>query len=140
MKFSVLPFLMTLCDARVKFQMCPDSIEFQNIDQDKFEGMWYQIQRDQWFPFEIGAECVTHNYRQRADGDMDFYYRRYFWYKFFSYSGVGGQLQSCKKDGEPLTFTCQATMNVGVQDVKQAGWNVLSTDYDKYAVLYSCEN
>ena len=141
MKFSLLAPLALLAsevDARFKFMMCPNNVDYMKLDQAKWEGNWYEIQRDMMFPMEIGAECVTQNFKQRADGNMEFFYRGYYWYYFFQYTGVGGQLQDCDS-GSPVTQTCKATMNL-VKSGKRSNWKLLSTDYDNYAIMYSCSN
>jgi lipocalin len=85
MKFSSLvaagaiALLAGETDARMGFGNCPVDIKFQTIDQSKWAGTWYEIQRDILFPFEIGAECVTSVYRPNAEGGMDYYYRGYYW-------------------------------------------------------------
>ena len=68
MKISLiasLPCLATVADARFKWGECPSDLSFVKLDQERFEGMWYEIQRDSYSPYTIGAECVTQNYRQR---------------------------------------------------------------------------
>ena len=67
MKFSLLaslPCLASVADARLKWGSCPASGEItyatmSQEDQNRFAGTWYEIQRDKYFPMELGAECVT---------------------------------------------------------------------------------
>ena len=79
MKFSSLAAgavaLLTGTDARMGFGSCPTDIKFQTIDQNRWEGTWYEIQRDALFPFEMGAECVTSVYKNNDAGGMDYFYR-----------------------------------------------------------------
>ena len=122
MKFTTLAAsacMASTVDARFKWGSCPTGLTWATMDKsgmEDFAGTWYEIQRDKWFPMEIGAECVTQEYAMRADGNMNLWFRGD--YTFFGYrnrgSGVGGQLQDCK-DGSPSTkmilpakspFTC----------------------------------
>ena len=80
---SAVALLAGNVDARMGFGSCPTDIKFQTIDQAKWAGTWYEIQRDILFPFEMGAECVTSVYKQNAEGGMDYYYRGYYWQMFF---------------------------------------------------------
>ena len=109
MKFftSALAALLGTADARMGFGACPIDIAFQTIDQSKYAGTWYEIQRDVLFPMEIGAECVTSSYRENSEGGMDFYYRGYYWSMFFQYMGVGGTLSDCDQ-GSSDTWTCRS--------------------------------
>ena len=146
MKFSLLASLSALAavaDARISWGSCPTGQTYATMDQaaqEKFAGTWYEIQRDKWFPMEIGAECVTQEYAMRPDGNMNLWFRGD--YTFLGYrnrgSGVGGQLQDCK-DGSPSTFTCKATMTNGKssKESKQADLNFLAVD-DRWAIMYNC--
>jgi len=86
MKFfttALAALLGSSADARMGFGACPTDIQFQTIDQAKYAGTWYEVQRDILFPMELGAECVTSVYRENAEGGMDYYYRGYYWSMFF---------------------------------------------------------
>merc|ERR1712070_1307652 len=84
--------LLGSADARMGFGTCPTDIKKVTIDQSKFAGTWYEIQRDILFSMELGAECVTSVYRENSKGGMDYYYRGYYWMMAFQYMGVGGEL------------------------------------------------
>ena len=90
--------------------------------------------RDKYLPMEIGAKCVTQNYKNNSNGTMEYFYRgKWMWW----YSGVGGYLSNCKF-GTPSTFTCKSTMH---QQPKNAfNWKMLHTDNDKYLITYNCFN
>jgi lipocalin len=60
---SLVAALLGSADARMGFGACPTDIKKVTIDQAKFAGTWYEIQRDILFPMELGAECVTSVYR-----------------------------------------------------------------------------
>ena len=49
------------------------------IDKAAFQGQWYEIQRDKIFPFEMGQECTTHEYKLQDNGDLKFRFRGWFW-------------------------------------------------------------
>ena len=137
MKFSTiaaLPLIASEVDARFKWGMCPSGLRFAKLDQEEFEGMWYEIMRDKYFPMEIGATCATQNYKNNANGTMEYFYRaKWLWW----YNGVGGYLSNCKF-GTPSTFTCKSTMHQ--QPNKAFNWEMIHTDNDKYAIMYNCFN
>ena len=100
MKFSTLAasavaLLSNEAEARTGFGTCPTDITVQTIDQNRWAGTWYEIQRDVMFPWEMGAECVTSNYRNNSAGGMDYFYRGQAQQMFFAYMGVGGKLRDC---------------------------------------------
>ena len=114
MKFSTLAasavaLLSNEAEARTNFGTCPD-VTRQTIDQNRFAGTWYEIQRDMMFPWEMGAECVTSNYRNNSEGGMDYFYRGQATQMFFAYIGVGGKLSDCAS-GSADTWTCKSKMN-----------------------------
>jgi lipocalin len=114
MKFSLLAasavaLLSGEAEARTGFGKCPD-VTVQTIDQNRWAGTWYEIQRDVMFPFEMGAECVTSVYKNNSSGGMDYFYRGYYWQMFFQYMGVGGKLSDCAS-GSPDTWSCKSVMN-----------------------------
>ena len=48
---------------------CPAVIPaVDDFDAEAYMGRWYEIQRDSWNSFELGAECVTATYTLRIDG------------------------------------------------------------------------
>mgnify|MGYP006122684387 CR=1 FL=1 len=79
---------------------------------------------------------MTQNFKQRPDGNMEFFYRGKSLWRSDSYGGVGGQLQDCKR-GSASTWTCKGTMNIQ-PDGKRADWKLIATDYDRWAVMYNC--
>ena len=56
---------------------CPDNIPaVTDFDAAAYMGRWYEIQRDSWNWFELGAECVTATYTLRLDGQVTVYNRQ----------------------------------------------------------------
>ena len=133
--------LLASTDARAGFGKCPDDIKVITIDQSRFAGTWYEIQRDFAFPMEIGAECVTSVYRTNAEGGMDYWYRGYYWMMAFQYMGVGGKISDCDQ-GSADTWTCKNKMNVSkdksINDSVSYPMHILGTDYDNWMVMYNC--
>ena len=90
---------------------------------------------------ELGAECVTSVYRENAEGGMDYYYRGYYWSMFFQYMGVGGKLSDCDK-GTADTWTCKSQMNLTKKEGGELSDNgslkIISTNYDRWAIMYNC--
>ena len=53
---------MTEVDATWSLGACPDNSAYevqQDLDLVAFEGQWFELKRDPWFPFEWATSCVT---------------------------------------------------------------------------------
>ena len=107
----------------------------QPVDLTKYLGKWYEIQRDKSLPFEWGATCSTADYKIKdaAEGVITVDNRAKFWWPYHTTSG----LAKCSANGR-----CRVSFSFHPeQDLDgPANYNVLSTDYESYSLVYSCEN
>ena len=71
---------LTLGSASAYFTLmgsCPDEIPaVEDFDGARYMGRWYEIQRDSWNWFELGAECVTATYTMKIDGQIEVFNRQ----------------------------------------------------------------
>ena len=130
---AIIASTLSLSQAMLHFGKCPTPQVVNTMDRAAFAGNWYEIQRDNMFPMEITAECVTHEYKLTNESELDLRFRGWYAMMFFQYSGVGGQLLEC---GTSNDWTCQATMAGGD---KRSAFNFLEVDTSSHNVLYVCE-
>merc|ERR1711981_1006560 len=76
-----------------------------SIDKERYVGHWYEIYRDNWNMWTIGADCITKEFELNSDGDIDLYFRGN--YLYAGYQGVKGKMYYCGEHGDS---TCLATM------------------------------
>ena len=119
-------------------EKCPDPSSFtveQNFDLARYAGEWYEIQRDKNTPFEWAAECTTAHYTPRENGtDVTVVNRSWEWWTLFNYHDIHGYA-TCPTD----EARCDVVFYNKKPEAK-ANYNVLTTDYDTYTVVYSCHD
>lgn len=109
MKFSTLALAaLGAADAKMLlFGQCPPTPQLvSNFDKERFAGNWYEVLRDSDFMFEMGQECVTHQYTNLPDGNMGLYFRAWSW--MTGYMGIDGRMTEC---GDNLDHTCMVSMS-----------------------------
>ncbi|XP_035904743.1 lopap-like [Anopheles stephensi] len=116
------------------FGTCPDYSPIQRFNRTRFLGTWYEIER--YFTVtEVATKCVSVTYEQRADGKI--HVRNAYTNRFNGVeriiSGVmdkGGKAKEGRYQIEYTSFPYNYNASV----------MVLDTDYDSFAVLYSCSS
>ena len=97
-----------------------------NFDVKRYTGTWYELQRSQLIPFESG-ECVTARYTAQPDGSIEVKNTQL----------IGDQPKDIVGRAYASTFT-PGSLEVIFYAELGANYRVVSTDYDSYAVVYSC--
>uniref|UniRef100_A0A182Q6U5 Lipocalin/cytosolic fatty-acid binding domain-containing protein n=1 Tax=Anopheles farauti TaxID=69004 RepID=A0A182Q6U5_9DIPT len=116
------------------FGTCPDYSPIQRFNRTRFLGTWYEIER--YFTVtEVATKCVSVTYEQRADGKI--YVRNAYTNRFNGVeriiSGVMDKGAKTKDGRYQIEYTSfPYNYNASVM--------VLDTDYDSFAVLYSCSS
>ncbi|XP_022917179.2 apolipoprotein D-like [Onthophagus taurus] len=110
---------------------CPDYTPMDNFDMNRFLGKWYEAER--YFTFtDVASRCVVTDYAQTATGRI---------YVSSEYTNrltgvkrvINGNVQQTGREG-------QGRIQVKYQQPITTETNlvVLDTDYDSYAVVWSC--
>ena len=140
MRFASVSLLVSATSATLAFDGCPN-VSVENFDAASFVGKWYEVQRETFIPFEVGANCHTQEYRLTDDGRLDYNWRVWTPMMFFNYASVKGQLYNFN-NGES---TCTANMDfsdtpsyTGEDKYPSFAWDVLDVDYENWFVMYNC--
>lgn len=111
---------------------CPDYVPMANFDMTKFLGIWYEAER--YFQLtEVVSRCVMANYTLGPDG------------KYRVSNEVTNRFTGIKRvlDGEIKKAASKAEegkliVKYTIPLTPETKYSVLETDYDSYAVLWSC--
>ncbi|XP_057661862.1 apolipoprotein D-like [Diorhabda carinulata] len=132
-QLSIFFVILMLTRAQVpSLGSCPDYIPMADFDIDSFLGKWYEAER--YFQFmEVGSRCVITDYARGPSG------------KIYVSNEVTNRLTGVKRIIEGhLELSARAgegkfTVKYNTSPLNtQAHLIVLGTDYDNYAVLWSC--
>ncbi|XP_011160585.2 apolipoprotein D [Solenopsis invicta] len=113
---------------------CPEYIPMANFNRQKFMGVWYEAER--YFQLsEVVSRCVMTNYTKGSDG------------KFRVINEVTNRFTGIKRILEGEIKPAASKAEEGKLTVKyttvpltpETKYSVLETDYDSYAVLWSCQ-
>ncbi|NP_001153453.1 apolipoprotein D-like precursor [Nasonia vitripennis] len=113
---------------------CPEYLPMTGFDMERFSGIWYEAER--YFQLtEVASRCVMANYTKGPDG------------KFHVVNEVTSRFTGIKRVLEGEIRKAPSKAEEGKLHVKyttvpliplETQYNVLETDYDTYAVLWSC--
>ena len=137
MKFTAIVALAGAAQAALSFGKCPTVEYVDKFDATKYAGQWYNVYKDRWMPYTLTADCITQNFTPREDGNVDLYFRGYYW-ALADYMGVNGTMFQCG-EGSKDTWTCQASMGTTDVHAKRHPIHVLATDYENWNVGYECK-
>ncbi|XP_063222830.1 apolipoprotein D-like isoform X2 [Bacillus rossius redtenbacheri] len=136
-----LALLATACLCGVDAQIpgiwrCPDYAPQQNFEMNKFAGRWYEVERT-FALSEAGSRCASTNYTVVDDGRIVVANEQV--NRVTNVKRVlEGEVKYATRAGEAkLTVTYPNVLNLIPYETT---YSVLGTDYDSYAVVWSCFN
>ncbi|XP_068968001.1 apolipoprotein D-like [Bombus flavifrons] len=111
---------------------CPDYVPMANFDMSKFLGIWYEAER--YFQLtEVVSRCVMANYTMGPDGK----------YRVSNevtnrFTGIKRVLEGEIKKAASKAEEGKLIVKYTIPLTPETKYSVLETDYDSYAVLWSC--
>ncbi|XP_047532905.1 apolipoprotein D-like [Vanessa atalanta] len=132
LRFSVLLLVATASAQIPSLGWCPDYQPMANFNVNRFLGAWYEAER--YFTVaELGTRCVTTKYESTPEG-------RILVSNEITNSLTGmkrvmeGSLQMIGREGEGRMIIKYPAMSMPNDNE----YSILETDYDNYAVMWSC--
>mmetsp|Transcript_27282 Transcript_27282/g.33927 ORF Transcript_27282/g.33927 Transcript_27282/m.33927 type:complete len:206 (+) Transcript_27282:90-707(+) len=113
---------------------CPEIKIKTDLDLARYSGTWYETRKDFLNVFEIGASCTTANYSLNDDGSVTVYNRAYTPFAFGYYDVLGKGVESEVTGPGSLVVSFHSEPDSS----RPGNYNVLDTDYDTYALFFSC--
>ncbi|XP_063357748.1 apolipoprotein D-like [Cydia amplana] len=131
-RLCVLALIATASAQIPSLGWCPDYQPMANFNMNRFLGTWYEAER--YFTVsELGSRCVTTKYEQTPEG-------RILVSNEITNSLTGmkrvmdGHLQVIGREGEGRIIVKYSSLPVPFDNE----FSILDTDYDNYAVMWSC--
>ncbi|CAF1097004.1 unnamed protein product [Didymodactylos carnosus] len=109
---------------------CPKFKTQSAFDVTKYGGLWYEIERSDII-FELGSRCVNATYTLNPNGTVDVFNQEI--NLMGEYTSIHGTA-TVKDPKVPAAFVVQ--FNSGIK----GDYNVISTDYINYSLVYACES
>ena len=106
------------------------------FDVTRYMGRWYEVVRDQYIPFEVLSTCVNADYTLKENGTSISVHNKGYnaLLGWKDVQGAGVQSNVTGPSSLVVDFRGQPSAD------KPGNYNVVHTDYDTYAIVYSCQD
>jgi apolipoprotein D and lipocalin family protein len=110
---------------------CPKIVTQKDFDATQYVGLWYEIERNPII-FEIATKCENATYTANPNGTVGVWNQAVTDYSgYYSIRGIA----IVKNASEP------GALEVIFSDPPRKGdYNVITTNYNEYALVYACES
>lgn len=123
----LLTVLSLVANAEFFWGRCPSPAVVQPFDVSRYIGQWWEIARVKDVPYQAATRCVTATYGLNSDGTVSVVNSNYDGDEYKTVTGYA----KCVGDS--------AQCSVKFSYFAPGGdYEVLDTDYDSYAVVWSC--
>ncbi|XP_054257812.1 apolipoprotein D-like [Macrosteles quadrilineatus] len=126
---------------RPGFGRCPDYPAVKNFDVMKFQGEWYEVERS-FYILELVTGCTTLNFTARPDNVFKVAIKTANKWNGNIMIGLLGTATPNRYNRGELQFKIDSNLPPAlVRALPGVGnYKVLGTDYDSFALLYSCSD
>ena len=115
---------------------CPQDYKpMESFDIDRYAGKWYEVMRDKYTPFELGAGCVMAEYTPSTDGSGIITVQNSARRPIFGWTDIKGPAVQADTGDASLVVSFHGK---DPDPSSKANYTVLDTDYETYSVVYSC--
>ncbi|XP_049874549.1 apolipoprotein D-like [Pectinophora gossypiella] len=124
---------LRMCKAQVIFPgACPDVAAMADFNPNRYLGKWYEAEK--YFAlFELGGRCVTADYSEKENGVIGVVNKQ-----LSSYTGIQSEIQG---EANQVSRSDEGKLSVRFPSLPvnfAAPYWVVDTDYDNFAVVWSC--
>ncbi|CAF1329326.1 unnamed protein product [Adineta steineri] len=109
---------------------CPKIVTQKDFNATKYLGLWYEIERNDII-FEIASRCENATYTANDNGTVGVWNQAVTAYSgYYSIHGIARVKDPAEPGALEVIFTNPA---------RKGDYNVITTDYNEYALVYACE-
>ena len=133
---SFLSFLLGTASASFFFGSCPTFNTQSSMDFSQYTGRWYEYTRDWSIPFQWFLSCTTATYGSTyndGSGGISVINRGTYWPINFLPINIEGRAQCDNSNAN-----CAVSFSNPPNTSGTPNYNVISTDYTSYAIVYTC--
>ncbi|CAM4827692.1 unnamed protein product [Rotaria magnacalcarata] len=129
MSLTTIAILLSLYFVGTSFAAtCPTIVTQANVDVEQYTGLWYEIFRKD-NQFQSGGKCTNATYTLKPDGTVGVLNQA------INSMGVYEKIEGYAVVKDPAV---PGALEVNFGPNQKGSYNIMSTDYKEYSVVYSC--